>query len=707
MSRQLSPQPFSVDLSFRDLFELLRRQRWLIFANVVLVVAAAFIYSATAPKVYRAFARVLIEDTPQSGIGDPIGEMSARSMTLDVPTQLEVLQSQEILYKALEDAGIPLPRSRAEVERLPKLKVERVSGTNVIQISVDSTNQEFCRSLADSLPKMFRIYVQGRQRDAVQRALMFLGSRVKEENDQLRMSQGALVAFKKEHHVVDTGSETGIRISKDTAADAEKTSAETAVKAAQAELDELKSARAKLPAEKEVPTTQTNLEQIEKEKETLQRLLSQREQLLMTYKAESNPVRRLDVEISAQRAYLGQLAKKTTKTIRTRNPDLDAYDEKIMVARASLKGAMARAASLSALAGQKDRDLRGLATVSRAQTELENRVMTHQATIAKLSTTIEDLRLRDNSLRAPVSSMAGASFADQIAPRWPFNIVAGLLLGLILGCVVALARDTMQDRANSERDVRVASGLDILARLPLTPRNASPLVWKHGQSLTLDRYRLLRSNLVLASERHQEGLVRHEDEGFRPSLLLPYSSPHLTSLMVTSTFQSEGKSVVAANLASAMALDGRRVILVDANLRMPTAHKAFALNAKPGLTEVLSGKAEAEDALQSTPVEGLSVLVAGELPLNPSGVLASSEMLALHERLKSVADVVIYDSVSSYALADAQALAAIVGSVLFVTQLGAPKKDDLREAVTNLSLTNAHVLGVVLNKDPEARIALS
>ncbi|MFN3685085.1 MAG: hypothetical protein ACK41F_14290, partial [Fimbriimonadaceae bacterium] len=86
---------------------------------------------------------------------------------------------------------------------------------------------------------------------------------------------------------------------------------------------------------------------------------------------------------------------------------------------------------------------------------------------------------------------------------------------------------------------------------------------------------------------------------------------------------------------------------------------------------------------------------------------ASDRMVETHERLKEMADVVVYDTVSSFALADSQALAAIVGTVLFVTKVGGPKKDDMREAISTLKMTKARILGIVVNKDPSARVVLS
>jgi polysaccharide biosynthesis transport protein len=167
---------------------------------------------------------------------------------------------------------------------------------------------------------------------------------------------------------------------------------------------------------------------------------------------------------------------------------------------------------------------------------------------------------------------------------------------------------------------------------------------------------------------------------------------------VTSTAPGEGKSVTASNLAVAMALDGRRVIVVDADLRRPTLHEKFDMEQRPGLTNVLVGHTSLDDAIKQTDVQGLFLLPAGPLPPNPAELLNSQAMRQLVEGLKERADVVIFDSPPFLATADAQVLAAMADGVLYVVQFGEAKKSAVRHAVDLLNQAHAKVLGVVFNK---------
>jgi capsular exopolysaccharide synthesis family protein len=191
----------------------------------------------------------------------------------------------------------------------------------------------------------------------------------------------------------------------------------------------------------------------------------------------------------------------------------------------------------------------------------------------------------------------------------------------------------------------------------------------------LERFRVLRSNVQFTQ----------------------VDRPHST-MLVTSTVPQEGKSYTASNLAAAMALDGRRVILVDADLHRPRQHGVFKVPVQPGLTNVLVGQAQLKDCLHETGIEGFRVLTAGVLPPNPVELLNSPSMESVLELLKSEADLVIFDSPPVLATADAQVLASKVDGVLYVMQLGSVPKSAVARSFELLEQARANILGIALNK---------
>jgi len=172
----------------------------------------------------------------------------------------------------------------------------------------------------------------------------------------------------------------------------------------------------------------------------------------------------------------------------------------------------------------------------------------------------------------------------------------------------------------------------------------------------------------------------------------------IKTMLVTSAGPEEGKSTVLANLAVTTAQAGRKVILVDCDLRRPTLHNIFNLKNDVGLTTMVVDDAAMESPpLQDTGVEGLQLVSSGPLPPNPSELLGSRRMEEIIAALLERADVVLFDAPPVVAVTDAAVLATKVDGVLLVINAGGTKRDYARTAKARLEKVNANLLGAVLN----------
>jgi capsular exopolysaccharide synthesis family protein len=176
----------------------------------------------------------------------------------------------------------------------------------------------------------------------------------------------------------------------------------------------------------------------------------------------------------------------------------------------------------------------------------------------------------------------------------------------------------------------------------------------------------------------------------------------LRTMIVTSSHPGEGKSTTSVNLAIAMALEGRRVILVDADLRRPSLYRVLDLPSAPGLTDVLLGNQKVADALRNTQVTGLRVLTSGPIPPNPAELLNSGPMTALIGELRGMADIVIFDTPPCLPVTDAQVLAAKVEGVLLVAALGEARKAEVKHAKELFDRAHARTVGLIFNKINES-----
>jgi capsular exopolysaccharide synthesis family protein len=171
----------------------------------------------------------------------------------------------------------------------------------------------------------------------------------------------------------------------------------------------------------------------------------------------------------------------------------------------------------------------------------------------------------------------------------------------------------------------------------------------------------------------------------------------LKTLVITSAGVSEGKSTTLANLAVVSAQAGRRVILVDADLRRPSLHQVFGLANDTGLTTMMMDDvALASPPLVKTAVDGLSVLTSGPIPPNPAEVMGSRRMEEIIAALAERADQVLFDTPPVVAVTDAAVLATKVDGVVLVVSAGHTRRDHARTAVQRLQQINARLVGAVL-----------
>lgn len=180
-------------------------------------------------------------------------------------------------------------------------------------------------------------------------------------------------------------------------------------------------------------------------------------------------------------------------------------------------------------------------------------------------------------------------------------------------------------------------------------------------------------------------------------------------LLLTSTFPSEGKSWVSSNLAVTFAQAGKKVVLIDADMRKGRQYAIFGLSPKPGLSNFLSQveidekgrlSENIENYIQKTEVENLYVITAGNVPPNPSELLVSAQMIRLLDELKEVCDMVIIDGTPSELVTDSVILSRLADSTIVVTAHKITKKDALERVVRNIQNVGGKIAGVVINKVP-------
>lgn len=172
---------------------------------------------------------------------------------------------------------------------------------------------------------------------------------------------------------------------------------------------------------------------------------------------------------------------------------------------------------------------------------------------------------------------------------------------------------------------------------------------------------------------------------------------NINSIMITSGDPSEGKSTFCSNLAVTYAKQGRNVILVDADMRKPTAHKTFNLSNQEGLSTILSGHSKIEDSIKYTTIDNLNVITSGPIPPNASSLLGNRGLEDIVHKYNQPNDLVIVDVPPVNTMTDASIVSTIVDGTIFVVPQGFAEKNRTKLAVDQIKKINANIIGAVMN----------
>ena len=275
-----------------------------------------------------------------------------------------------------------------------------------------------------------------------------------------------------------------------------------------------------------------------------------------------------------------------------------------------------------------------------------------------------------------ISVVDRAEGAVRSKPDFSFNLMLGLFIGLVLGVLLALVFEFLDDTLKSVDDIEKLLGLAVLGviprlKAPLTPEAALD----DPRSAFSESYRSVRTALQFATD---TGVPR--------------------CLLITSATPSEGKSTTALTLAKNFAQLGKRVLIIDADLRNPSLHRALGVDNGAGLSNYLAGAAKATDVIRATDSPHLMFMPTGPLPPSPAELLMGPRLLSLLSIAGEKFDQVIIDGPPVMGLADAPILANIATGTLLVVEAGQTRVATARDAVKRLVAARAHVVGTLLTK---------
>ena len=297
------------------------------------------------------------------------------------------------------------------------------------------------------------------------------------------------------------------------------------------------------------------------------------------------------------------------------------------------------------------------------------------------------------------AEVPGAAFTPQTGR----DVTLAVVLGLVLGVGLAFLLEYLDKRVKDERTLERLSGLPVLASVPVVGRS-----WRRGRNGA-------RSLRVVGFSGDKSPLLE-SFRALRSSLQYFNVDDNLRKILVTSGLPLEGKTVTTANLAISLAMSGKRVIVLEADLRRPMVHEYLNLDNQVGLSNVLAGSSSVPGAIQLVDMEpllpsksrgaekspsallmrkNLYCMTSGPLPPNPTELLQSARMADVISELENLADYLLIDTPPVLPVSDALALAPQADAVILAARLHSTTRGELEQVREVLKRTDAHVIGLV------------
>jgi succinoglycan biosynthesis transport protein ExoP len=696
--------------ALRDYLEFLLRRRWVIAVWVVLCLVAAAAYVAATPRVYEATSTVVIE-----AAGGELGSLQLVPSLLGLQggtftnTLAQIIQSRSVADLAVARLGDP-PARRGETRRWIQttLRVQVVPDTDLVRISVDGPTPGTAADNANAVARAFVDWDLGVRRATATAAREFIEAQLARVGGQLRAGEARLAAYQSSHNQISLDAQTKATIDKLAALQAQREAALAQIRADDASLE-----RARAILERQAPTVQggtvsaedpvtaqlrQQLAALEVQLVGLRQQFTDRAPQVLAVQAQIEDVKR-QLETDDAR----YVASQTTSP----NPLRAGVQSEIIKLEVDREARQAEAQALAAAVAQYDARLRTIPPQAVELADLVRDVKVGDAAYQLLSEKFYEARIAEVSVVGDAMIVDTALPPAQDHPVRPKPLRAGmvaLLLGALAGVGTAYGLEALDTSLKTPEEAERLLGLPVLAVVPHElrpgegagrrgwarqfsarlglPRGpaggppSAPLVLRDWRSPVADAFRYLRTNIA-------------------------YTSPDrpLRRILVTSPGPGEGKSTVCANLAGALAQAGRRVRVVECDLRRPVMAWAYQLPTAFGLTELLCGEVPPEQAVHPSGTEGVWVIPAGAKPPNPTELLGSQRMQSVLAAEDGV-DAVLLDAPPVLAVPDATILAPHVDGVVFVVRAGVTPREAARRAIQLLAASGARVLGVVVNAVP-------
>ncbi len=646
-----------------DIFRYLSiilRHRYVVFATGITAFILSLLSFFGKQDIYTAKTRLLYKPFRSEQI---VRSRQSSELWMDRENQLltfmEMLKSTEIIKRVISNLSLDISPSGLR----NKIKIDRIERTSIIEIITKDKDPYLGADIANELAETLIEYNIRVNTQDITRTIKTLEKQIKKTGEELKEKENILTKFQEKNQFVNVSEEIQLEIRK-------LSELELNLQRTKLEIEETKKRLVKINTELHKQNIDVKLEME----------LAQKEMELATSKGrygEKHPQTKAKIlEINSLKNLIKQ--SKKSNIAFSDNPIVLNLAQELSKYRTNLVAAETKRIELVKAINLINKSIGKLPSKELEQIRLIRDKSIVENSFKMLTQKLEEAKIYRDSQASSIVQIEKATVPEfPISSKSSRSILIGTLIGLLIGIAIAFIMEYLDQTIKDPEEAEKILKLPIIGSVPEIPESMTGLDNEIANEKIMEPYRIVRTNLQYS---------------------MPGSGTKI--FMITSAVQSEGKSSQAARLAVSFALDGKKVLLIDADLRRSAQHRIFRVDRDIGLSEHLTGQASLDQIIKATIYPNLSLITAGAKPPNPAEILGSNSMDTFLENMRGKYDVVIIDTPATLPVTDSKVLCTKADGIILIIRAFRTQIKAAIQTKTSIERLGGHFVGCVHNCVP-------
>jgi capsular exopolysaccharide synthesis family protein len=698
----------SIDLNLSQ-YLLAMKRHWLPAASIFTTTIVLSILAASSLKPsYQAEGRLLFKNStfkvvgtnlvPNSMEGGESGELKPLVATQNpISTQIELLSSRPLLQQTIEQLQLKNERGQSleATDLQTAITSKIIGGSDVVQINYKTRDRQQAANVVNTLMKLYLENDIITNRADVEAARQFMDKQLPRTQAAVNEAEVAVRKFKQQNNVIDLSEEArsavGIIGNLENSINAARSELEQ-VNAQSRELHQkinlssqdaiVVSAISQSPA---IQTTLTQLQDTERQLATESSRFSNDNPIIISLKEKRT---KLTTLLQQQiRSAIGSQTQIPQGLLKIGELKQNLITE-LLRSEVQQTGLVKKLDSLQNARAAYEKRVSVIPQLVQTQRQLDRQLDVSQATHQSLLKKVQELQLAKGRNISNARIVASATIPErpEVGIK-PLVLGLGVLFGALFATSAIAYLESRDKSLKTVKEIEQIFGYTLLGMIPANQQRKKRSRDRQPESTTLE----------VAVRDTPQSLTSEMSRNIQANLRFISSERALKTIAITSTVANEGKSKVAANLAAAIAGMGHKVLLIDADMRVPYQHRFWKLPLAKGLSDLLVGKSKKFTQISWTVMENLDVLTAGARPSNPLSCLESKQMNSLLAGVTDLYDFIIIDTPPILVATDVLSVGQIADGLILVARPGVIDANSANAAIEKLKMSHCHVLGSIVN----------